>query len=183
LEGFPGLYSSKRNIGDEKNITIHKFRVMKKDIDKKLNRASVLNDHQLFLNLPINKAIYTNFGLKLERFGITELPQFFSVMIGDMSIVGARPLPQDVYDILKKKFPNIAQKRYITKCGLTGLPQLVGRDFLSDKERLELEALYCSWAKTNYNLIVDLKIIIYTVLIVLGIKKHFTFGEVIAFLQ
>ena len=156
---------------------------MKKDIDKKLNRATVLNDNQIFLNLPINKTIYTNFGLKLERFGITELPQFFSVMIGDMSIVGARPLPQNVYDILKKKFPNIAQKRYETKCGLTGLPQLVGRDFLSDKERLELETSYCSWAKTNYSLIVDFKIIIYTVFIVLGLKKHFTFGEVISFLQ
>ena len=183
FEGFPGLYSSIRYVGNEKNITVNKFRVMKKNIDKKLNRSTIKSDDILFLNLPNNKNIYTNFGLILERFGITELPQFFSVIIGDMSIVGARPLPNDVYNGLKEEFPNIAEKRYYSKCGLTGLPQLVGRDFISDEERLNLEATYCVWAQTNYSFIVDLKIILYTILIVLGFKKRASIDEVLNLLK
>ena len=183
FEGFPGFYSSIRHVGNEKNITLIKFRVMKKNIDKKLNRSTIKSDDILFLNLPNNKNIYTNFGLILERFGITELPQFFSVIKGDMSIVGARPLPNDVYNGLKEEFPNIAEKRYYSKCGLTGLPQLVGRDFLSDEERLNLEASYCAWTQTNYSFIVDFKIILYTILIVLGFKKRASIDEVLKLLK
>ena len=179
FEGLPGFYSSIRHVGNGKNITVYKFRVMKKDIDKKLNRNTITPIDTLFLNLPTNRNIYTKFGSILERFGITELPQFFSVIIGDMSIVGARPLPNDVYNGLKEEFPNIAEKRYYSKCGLTGLPQLVGRDFISDEERLNLEATYCVWAQTNYSFIVDLKIILYTILIVLGFKKRASIDEVL----
>ena len=129
------------------------------------------------------KTIYTNIGHRLERFGVTELPQFFSVIKGDMSIVGARPLPEDIYNRLKAKFPNIAMKRYDSKCGLTGIPQLVGRDFLSDEERLNLEASYCVWTQTNYNFIVDFKIILYTILIVLGFKKNASIDEALKLLK
>jgi lipopolysaccharide/colanic/teichoic acid biosynthesis glycosyltransferase len=183
FEGSPGFYSSIRHVGNGKNITVYKFRVMKKDIDKKLNRSTVSSDDTLFLNLPTNRNIYTKFGLILERFGITELPQFFSVIKGDMSIVGARPLPNDVYNGLKEKFPNTAVKRYDSKCGLTGIPQLVGRDFISDEKRLNLEATYCVWTQTNYSFIVDFKIILYTILIVLGFKKKASIDEALNLLK
>ena len=183
FEGLPGFYSSIRYVGNKKNITVIKFRVMKKSIDKKLNRTTILNDDKIFLNLPIDKTIYTNFGLVLERLGITELPQFFSVLWGDMSIVGARPLPNDVYSGLKEEFPNIAKKRYDSKCGLTGLPQIVGRDNLIDEDRLNLEASYSTWAQTQYSFIVDFKILFYTVLIVLGLKKHASIIEALNLLK
>jgi lipopolysaccharide/colanic/teichoic acid biosynthesis glycosyltransferase len=177
LEGFPGFYFSRRYVGNGKNIKVAKIRVMKKNIDKKLNRETVQVKDQLFLNLPNSKSIYTNFGSKLESLGITELPQFFSVIKGDMSIVGARPLPYNVYEELKKEFPHLASKRFNSKCGLTGLPQLIGRDFISDQQRLDLEARYSDWANTRYSFLVDLRILVYTVLIVLGFKKHLTFKE------
>jgi lipopolysaccharide/colanic/teichoic acid biosynthesis glycosyltransferase len=183
FEGFPGFYSSLRYIGNGTSITVHKFRVMKKKIDKELNRSNVAIDDQIFFNLPINKNIYTNFGIKLERLGITELPQFFSVLKGDMSIVGARPLPSDVFSALNAKFPNIAKKRYDSKAGLTGLPQLVGRDALSDDERLSLEASYCAWALSTYSCLVDFKILFYTVLIVLGFKNKTSIDEALNFLK
>jgi lipopolysaccharide/colanic/teichoic acid biosynthesis glycosyltransferase len=177
FEGLPGFYSSIRYVGNGKNITVIKFRTMKRKIDQKLNRSNILVGDISFLNLPVDKKIYTNFGLMLERFGITELPQFFTVLKGDMSIVGARPLPNDVYSSLNEKFPYIAKKRYDSKCGLTGLPQIVGRDSLSDEERLNLEASYSFWTQTNYSSIVDFKIILYTILIVLGLKKKASIDE------
>lgn len=183
FEGFPGFYKSARYIGNGENITVFKFRVMKKQIDKKMNRSTIPIDNQIFFNLPIDKEIYTTFGLILERFGITELPQFFAVLKGDMSIVGARPLPYDVYSELKAQFPKIANKRYLSKCGLTGLPQIVGRDNLPDNERLNLEASYCGWVKTNYSFFVDFKILFITILIVLGFKKMFTVNEAIHLLK
>lgn len=183
FEGFPGFYSSFRYIGNGKNITVLKFRVMKKQIDKKLNRSKIPIKDQIFLNLPIDKEIYTAFGLVLERFGITELPQFFSVLKGEMSIVGARPLPYDVYSQLEVQFPNIANKRYLSKCGLTGLPQIVGRDNLPDEDRLNLEGAYCEWVKTNYSFLIDLKILFFTVLVVLGFKRMFTIKEALGLLK
>ena len=92
-------------------------------------------------------------------------------------------LPNDVFSELKDIFPNIAEKRYDSKCGLTGLPQMVGRDNLPDKERLNLEASYCTWTQTNYSFIVDFKIIFYTVLIVLGIKKKASIDEALNLLK
>ena len=183
LEGRPGFYSSNRHVGIEKIIEMKKFRVMKKNIDKTLNRASIPTDSQAFLNLPKDRNIYTNFGLIIEKFGVTELPQFFSVIKSDMSIVGSRPLPNDVHNLLKAKFPSIALKRYDSKCGMTGLPQLIGRDFISDEERLNLEASYCAWCNTNYNFIVDLKIIIYTILFVLGLKKRTSIDKALSLLR
>jgi lipopolysaccharide/colanic/teichoic acid biosynthesis glycosyltransferase len=183
LEGFPGFYSSTRYFGNGRNVRIIKFRVMKRDIDKVLNRDSIPVGDKAFLNLPVNSNIYTKIGLIIERFGITELPQFFSVIKGDMSIVGARPLPYNVFKELHDKFPDIAKKRFESKCGLTGLPQLVGRDFISDRQRLELEIAYSDWSHHKYNLIVDAKIILYTVFIVLGLKKKETFETALNLLK
>lgn len=183
LEGFPGFYKSNRFVGNNKYITVRKFRVMKKNIDKILNRSSLAVENQVFLNLPENRDIYTRFGLKLERFGITEIPQFLSVIKDDMSIIGARPLPRDVIDALVENFPDIALKRFNSKCGLTGLPQLIGRDFISDEDRLRLEVSYANWAIENYNPIVDFKILLYTVLIVLGLKKRITLKQAFSLLK
>jgi len=183
FEGFPGFYKSTRYVGSGKSITVTKFRVMKKGIDKKLNRSTISIKDKIFLNLPLDEKIYTSFGVILERFGITELPQFFSVIKGDMSLVGARPLPNDVYSALEKEFPHIARKRYDSKCGLTGLPQLVGRDGLSDKDRLILESSYCTWVQSNYSIMIDFKIIFYTILVVLGFKNRVSANEAVSLLK
>ena len=183
LEGFPGFYKSKRYVGNNKYIIVRKFRVMKKNIDKVLNRSSLEVENQVFLNLPESRDIYTNFGLKLEQFGITEIPQFISVIKGDMSIVGARPLPKDVIDALVENFPDIALNRFNSKCGLTGLPQLIGRDLISDEDRLRLEVAYANWTIKSYNPIVDFKILLYTVFIVLGLKKRLSTQQALSLLK
>ena len=183
FEGFPGFYKSERYIGSNKFIKVIKFRVMKKNIDKTLNRTSITDDSQVFLNLPQDSSIYTKFGLKIEKFGITELPQFLSVLKGDMSIVGSRPLPYDVYEALQDDFPDLAVKRFKGKSGIAGLPQLIGRNLLTDIDRLNLEVAYLEWSNKNYNFIVDLKIIIFTILFVLNLRKKITIEKALSLLQ
>tara|TARA_B100000795_G_C22806713_1_gene445468 strand:- start:6282 stop:6923 length:642 start_codon:yes stop_codon:yes gene_type:complete len=183
IEGFPGFYKSERYIGNNKFIKIIKFRVMKKNIDKTLNRTSITDDSQIFLNLPQDSSIYTNFGLIIEKFGITELPQFLSVLKGDMSIVGSRPLPYDVYKALQDNFPDLAVKRFKVGAGIAGLPQLIGRELLTDIDRLNLEVAYAEWTNKKYNFMVDLKIIFFTILFVLNLRKKMNVEQALSLLQ
>jgi len=183
IEGFPGFYKSERYIGNNKFIKIIKFRVMKKNIDKTLNRTSITDDSQIFLNLPQDSSIYTNFGLIIEKFGITELPQFLSVLKGDMSIVGSRPLPYDVYKALQDDFPDLAVKRFKVGAGIAGLPQLIGRELLTDIDRLNLEVAYAEWTNKKYNFMVDLKIIFFTILFVLNLRKKMNVEQALSLLQ
>ena len=183
IEGFPGFYKSERYIGNNKFITVIKFRVMKKNIDKTLNRTTIVNDSQVFLNLPQDSSIYTKFGLIIEKFGITELPQFLSVLKGDMSVVGSRPLPYDVYEALQDDFPDLAIKRFKGRTGIAGLPQLIGRELLSDIDRLNLEVAYVEWTDKNYYFMVDLKIIIFTILVVLNLRKKTTTEKALSLLK
>ena len=183
IEGFPGFYKSERYIGNNKFIKVIKFRVMKKNIDKTLNRTSITDDSQIFLNLPQDSSIYTNFGLIIEKFGITELPQFLSVLKGDMSIVGSRPLPYDVYKALQDDFPDLAVKRFKVGAGIAGLPQLIGRELLTDIDRLNLEVAYAEWTNKKYNFMVDLKIIFFTILFVLNLRKKMNVEQALSLLQ
>ena len=183
IEGFPGFYKSERYIGNNKFIKVIKFRVMKKNIDKTLNRTSITDDSQVFLNLPQDSSIYTNFGLIIEKFGITELPQFLSVLKGDMSIVGSRPLPYDVYKALQDDFPDLAVKRFKVGAGIAGLPQLIGRELLTDIDRLNLEVAYAEWTNKKYNFMVDLKIIFFTILFVLNLRKKMNVEQALSLLQ
>ena len=183
IEGFPGFYKSERYIGNNKFIKIIKFRVMKKNIDKTLNRTSITDDSQIFLNLPQDSSIYTNFGLIIEKFGITELPQFLSVLKGDMSIVGSRPLPYDVYKALQDNFPDLAVKRFKVGAGIAGLPQLIGRELLTDIDRLNLEVAYAEWTNKKYNFMVDLKIIFFKILFVLNLRKKMNVEQALSLLQ
>jgi lipopolysaccharide/colanic/teichoic acid biosynthesis glycosyltransferase len=177
FSGFPGFYTSYRHSKLDLPTKVIKFRTMHKNIDKVLNRDTVPEIDTVFLNLPVSKKYYTTIGIKIERFGVTELPQLFLIVTGALSIVGARPLPSNVHRMLNEKYPEIYAKRYKAKCGLTGLPQLVGRDILSDNQRLELEAYYSAWANSNYNPAIDMLIIFYTILIVLKIKNAISYQE------
>lgn len=169
--GRPVLYRSMRRVSSGRIIRVVKFRTMVKNADKVANRATVPVDNNVrFLNIPPNSPLYTGVGRLLERCGITELPQFAHVLRGEMSIVGNRPLPENVMVCLREEYQN-ADERFLTKAGLTGPAQLVGRDALTDAERLTLEAAYCRACINAYSMWLDLSILIYTVLIVIGVKQ------------
>jgi len=94
-------------------------------------------------------------GKFVRKYSIDELPQFFNVLKGDMSIVGPRPVPKEEYNL----FPAAEREvRNSVKPGITGLWQISGRSTLTIYGKLDLDLKYIS-QKSIYT---DIKIIIRT---------------------
>ncbi len=106
----------------------------------------------------------TFLGKFLRKTSIDELPQLLNVLIGDMSLVGPRPLLPEYLPLY-----NSHQKlRHNVKPGITGWAQINGRNAISWNEKFELDI----WYVKNQSLFLDLKIILLTVF------KLFKYNEV-----
>jgi len=182
FSGRPIYYRSMRRVSSGKVMKLVKFRAMVRNADKLANRETVPVANTRFLNIPPDSPLYTSVGRTIERLGLTELPQLVHVLRGEMSLVGNRPLPENVMDCLRIEYP-YADDRFLSPAGLTGPAQLVGRDSLTDAERLTLEGAYCRTAAHSYTFWLDFKIILYTVLIVLHLKESLTYQEVLDLVQ
>lgn len=168
-EGRPVFYRSRRRVSRDEVVLLTKFRTMVRNADKLVNRETVpVSGDTRFLNIPADSPLYTRIGRVIERFALTELPQLWHVVRGEMSVVGNRPLPQNVIDCLREEFPQV-EDRFLTRAGLTGPAQLVGREALSDAERLDLEAAYCRACLNGYQARLDVVILAATILGVFGI--------------
>ncbi|KQX76098.1 MULTISPECIES: sugar transferase [Aeromicrobium] len=179
LSGRPVLYRSMRRVSNDDVLRIVKFRTMVKNAEALVNRSTVpIQNDVRFLNIAPDSPLYTGIGRLLERCGITEIPQLVHVLRGEMSIVGNRPLPENVVSALRDEYPT-ASDRFLTKSGLTGPAQLVGRSALTDLERLTLEGAYCRACVRRYSIWLDVSILFATVMIVIGIKKAYTYQGVL----
>jgi lipopolysaccharide/colanic/teichoic acid biosynthesis glycosyltransferase len=98
------------------------------------------------------------FGKFLRRFSLDELPQLLSVIKGDMSLVGPRPLLPDELDLLG----NDDHRRHLAKPGLTGLWQVSGRKETSWEERMQMDLHYVH----NWSIGLDLGIVLRTIKVV-----------------
>jgi lipopolysaccharide/colanic/teichoic acid biosynthesis glycosyltransferase len=136
---------------------MYKFRSMSDDAE--MRRAELLPFNQM--RGPVFKVEHdpriTPFGHWLRRTSIDEMPQLINVLLGDMSLVGPRPLP--LYEV--EKFENTAQRRRLSvRPGLTCLWQIRGRnevrDF-TDWVKLDLEYI------DKWSLGLDFKILVRTV--------------------
>ena len=109
----------------------------------------------------------TNFGKILRKYSLDEIPQFFSVIVGDMSIVGPRPCLESQINLINLRDQN---NIYSLKPGITGLAQISGRDNLELEEKVKYEIFY----KNNQSFFLDLKILILTIFKILQTKniKH-----------
>jgi undecaprenyl phosphate N,N'-diacetylbacillosamine 1-phosphate transferase len=84
----------------------------------------------------------TKIGRILREYSLDELPQLFNILIGDMSVVGPRPL----YLSQIPEWSERQKKRLLVKPGLTGLAQISGRGELTREEKLELDVKYVETA-------------------------------------
>jgi len=167
----PVIYKNQR-VGPRGLFNTYKFRSMKIEhctgpqYDKD-GRASELEDElvkkQSGRQGPVFKVINdprrTKLGVFLERSSLDELPQFFNVLMGNMSLVGPRPhMPKEVagYEKWHKKVFNIQP-------GITGLAQISGRSEIDFDEEAKLDIYYIE----NWSLWLDFKILFKTPLVVL----------------
>lgn len=142
--GSPVLFSQDRIGKDEKVFKLYKFRSMTNEKDE--------NDKLL----PEEKRL-TKFGLTLRSTSLDELPELFSILKGDMSIVGPRPLPTYYGPYY---FPE-ERKRHQVRGGL------IPPDGLSKQTTLEWEVQfkYDNYYVDNVSFLLDCKVILVTFLI------------------
>ncbi len=150
----PVLYSQLRIGLNGVPFHMHKFRTMYKDAENAGPQLS--SDHDLRI---------TRFGKFLRKVRLDETPQFYTVLKGDMSLVGPRPERQHYIDKIVQEAPHYRLLHKV-KPGITSWGQ-VKYGYASDVdemiERLKYDLLYIE----NMSLAMDFKILIYTVLIVL----------------
>jgi lipopolysaccharide/colanic/teichoic acid biosynthesis glycosyltransferase len=107
----------------------------------------------------------TPVGRVIRRYSIDELPQLFNVLLGQMSLVGPRPLPQRDYDRLE----DWHKKRYLVLPGITGLWQVSGRADLDFDDLVRLDFLYLE----RWSVFLDLSILLKTVPAVISKRGAF----------
>lgn len=102
----------------------------------------------------------TRIGRFIRKWDIDEMPQFFNVLKGEMSIVGPRAYYKDELEGYKKKYPEIVQRVddvLSIKPGITGPWQVSGRNELSVPDRINLDANYASNRSIFYDMFLMLK--------------------------
>lgn len=142
----PIIFKQKR-VGLNKEIfTMYKFRSMK--VNSEENTGWTTN----------NDPRKTKFGSFIRKFSIDELPQFFNVLKGDMSLVGPRPELPHFVDEFKDEIPLYMVKHQV-KPGITGLAQVNGyRGDTSIKKRIEYDIHYIE----NWSILLDISILFKT---------------------
>ena len=143
----PVFFKQERLTIDNKPYNIIKFRTMIQDAESKTGAViSGKNDPRV-----------TKFGKLLRRTKIDELPQFFNVLVGDMSVVGPRPCVEyelGDFDTLNKRY----KKRFQVKAGLTGLAQTMGRNDNSWDNKVTYDNQYVDAFK-KIGVLIDIKIL------------------------
>jgi lipopolysaccharide/colanic/teichoic acid biosynthesis glycosyltransferase len=153
----PIFYISKRAGRGYKIFDFYKFRTMFAGADLRIQELSHLNQYtESYENGPTffkinNDPRVTRVGTFLRNSSLDELPQLVNVLLGDMSLVGNRPLP--LYEAATLTTNQCAQ-RFLAPAGITGLWQIKkrGREDMSVEERINLDIDYAN----KYNFMYDL---------------------------
>ncbi len=153
-DGGPVFYSGKRYGKDMKYFPMHKFRSMCIDAEKKT--SAVLTDadkNGLAFKIKDDPRI-TKVGKFIRRTSIDELPQFWNVFKGQMSLVGPRPI-----QTTDKAIEDYEKQRWIVKPGITAIWQVCGRAEVPWDEWVEMDLKYI----TEMSLWTDIKLMWITV--------------------
>lgn len=150
-DGGPALYKQTRVTIDDKPFQIMKFRSMIVDAEKDGKaRLSTENDDRI---TPVGKFI------RATR--IDELPQFFNVFKGEMSMVGPRPERPEIIKEYVKEIPEFAYRTRV-KAGLTGYAQVYGKYNTTNLDKLKLDMIYVE----KGSILMDLKLIFLTLKVI-----------------
>ncbi len=151
----PILYRSMRPGIGGTPFACFKFRTMYRDADERQLELEGLNEASGALFKIRDDPRMTPIGRIMRRYSIDELPQLLNVVLGQMSLVGPRPLPQRDYDRLE----DWHKKRYLVMPGITGLWQVSGRADLDFDDLVRLDFLYLE----RWSVFLDLSILLKTI--------------------
>jgi exopolysaccharide biosynthesis polyprenyl glycosylphosphotransferase len=159
----PGpVFFRQRRVGREgTTFRVWKFRTMYTDAEERLASLEDQNESDGLLFKIRNDPRIFRFGKWLRATSMDELPQLINVLLGEMSLVGPRPLPAEDGDFLGD-----VRRRLLVRPGMTGLWQVSGRSDLSWDDAVRLDLYYVD----NWSLTFDLTILWRTVGVVLGSK-------------
>lgn len=143
-----------------RKFMLYKFRTMVKDAEQKLAELQKFNEMKGPVFKIKNDPRLTKIGKFLRKFSVDELPQFWNVLKGDMSLVGPRPpIAQEV-----ENYDHWQRRRLSMRPGITCLWQIMGRNKIIDfNEWMRLDLQYID----NWSLFLDFKILLKTVPVVL----------------
>ncbi len=153
----PVFYIAKRAGRGYRVFDFYKFRTMEVDADKKIEQLSHLNQYTtgtesgpVFFKVNNDPRI-TKIGAFLRNTSLDELPQLFNVLLGDMSLVGNRPLP--LYEAATLT-TDVWAERFMAPAGITGLWQIKkrGQEDMSVEERIGLDIAYANRNNFMYDL-------------------------------
>jgi putative colanic acid biosynthesis UDP-glucose lipid carrier transferase len=158
----PLIFRQRRYGLDGREITIYKFRTM-----------TVTEDGEQIPQATRDDSRITPIGRFLRRFSLDELPQFFNVFQGSMSLVGPRPhavAHNEEYRKLIKGY----MLRHKVRPGITGLAQINGcRGETAQLEQMQARVNYDLEYLRHWSLLLDIKILVQTVLQVLRSEKAY----------
>lgn len=150
--GSPVLFKQDRpgktdpKTGKEKIFRLYKFRTMKNERDE---NGELLPDSERL----------TPFGIWLRRTSMDEIPEFFNILKGDMSLIGPRPLLVKYLD----RYSDEQRHRHDVRPGLTGYAQAHGRNAVTWEDKFKMDV----WYVEHLSFVTDVKIIVDTIKVVL----------------
>lgn len=150
------FFSQKRVGYNEKVFKLFKLKSM---TDERNEKGELLSDEKRL----------TAFGKFLRKTSLDEIPQFWNVIKGDMSLIGPRPLLIEYLPM----YTSEERKRHWVKPGITGWAQVNGRNAISWEEKFILDV----WYVNNINVILDMKIILLTLTKIIKKEGISQYGE------
>ena len=151
--GSPVIFTQERPGKDEKIFKLYKFRTMTGERDE---NGELLPD----------EVRLTKFGAWLRRTSLDELPEAFNILVGNLSIIGHRPLLVKYLDLYSPE----QHRRHEVRPGLSGYAQVHGRNAISWEEKFKLDVEYVD----HITFLGDLKIIWDTVMVAFVKKDGIT---------
>ncbi|MCU1303517.1 MAG: exopolysaccharide biosynthesis polyprenyl glycosylphosphotransferase [Candidatus Sulfotelmatobacter sp.] len=152
----PVFFVQKRLGLNKRHFGIYKFRTMVVDAEKRMKEIEHLNEVSGPVFKIKNDPRITSIGKLLRKTSIDELPQLFNVLMGDMSLVGPRPLPLRDYEGFSEDWQ---RRRFSVRPGVTCLWQIGGRSSISFEQWMELDLQYID----KWSLLLDFKILLKTI--------------------